>query len=113
MGSVVLNPRNQSVDDLYLYAHCQAAHPGGVTVLAINAGTTARELDARMRGERYTLSAARPDSPTVQLNGHTLEAADGGLPPLTGTHLPAGRTSLPAASITFLVFPDAQNQSCR
>uniref|UniRef100_Q022K2 Glycoside hydrolase, family 79 n=1 Tax=Solibacter usitatus (strain Ellin6076) TaxID=234267 RepID=Q022K2_SOLUE len=114
MGTTVLNPVTKAADDLYLYAHCQAGHPSGVTVLAINAGTTARELDAPMGAERYTLSAAQPDSPTVQLNGRTLEAsADGGLPPLTGAPVRAGRTSLPAASITFLVFPDAANQSCR
>jgi heparanase 1 len=82
--------------------------------MAINAGATARDLDSPLRGLRYTLSAGQPDSPTVQLNGNTLEAAaDGGLPSMNGIPIRPGRTTVPPASITFLAFPDAGNSTCR
>ncbi|HXB73256.1 MAG TPA: hypothetical protein VNY05_33775 [Candidatus Acidoferrales bacterium] len=114
MGRVVLNPGPQPADNLYIYSHCQVDRPGGVTVLAINAGATARDLDAPLRGERYTLSATQPDSSAVQLNGHTLHSgSDGGLPPLIGTPVRAGRIPLPPASITFVAFPEAGNKACR
>jgi hypothetical protein len=114
MGRVVLAPATQSAGDLHVYAHCQPDRPGGVTVLAINAGATARDLDAPPGGERYTLSAGQPDSPTVQLNGHTLEAgSDGGLPAVTGMRVRAGRITLPPATITFVAFPEAGNRACR
>ncbi|HTX36642.1 MAG TPA: hypothetical protein VME43_16555 [Bryobacteraceae bacterium] len=114
MGRTVLQPAPQPPANLYMYAHCQADRPGGVTVLAINAGTTSRDLEVPLRAERYTLSAAQPDTSAVQLNGHTLEAgSDGGLPPLTGIPIRAGRLSLPPASITFLAFPEAGNPACR
>jgi heparanase len=114
MGRVVLSPGVQSADNLYVYAHCQAGRPGGVTVLAINAGKTDREIDSALRGERYTLSATQPDTASVQLNGRKLEAgADGSLPALTSTPTRAGRVPLPPASITFLAFPDAGNTTCK
>jgi heparanase 1 len=114
MGRVVLDPGMQPADNLYVYAHCERDRPGGVTVLAINAGTTARDLDAPLRGERYTLSAPQPDSSVVQLNGHTLEAgSDGGVPPVTGMPIRAGGLPLPPASITFVAFPEAGNTACR
>jgi hypothetical protein len=114
MGRVVLDPGTQPQDDLYVYAHCQANRPGGVTVLAINAGDTARELNASMNGERYTFSATQLDGVAVQLNGKTLTAAsDGSLPQISGVPARAGGVSLPPASITFLAFSEAANAACR
>jgi hypothetical protein len=87
---------------------------GAVTVLAINAAATAREIDAPMAGERYTLTAPELQGTTVQLNGKTLVASDDGkLPPISGSPTRAGKVRLPATSITFLTFPQAGNQSCQ
>jgi hypothetical protein len=81
----------------------QVDRPG---VLAINAGATARDLDAPLRGHRYTLSATQPDSSANQLNGHTLDSgSDGGLPARTGTPIGAGHIPLPPATIPFVAFP--------
>ena len=114
MGRVVLDPGRQSVDDLYVYAHCQANHSGGVTVLAINAGDNARELNTSMNGERYTLSSTQLDGVAMQLNGKTLTAAsDGSVPQISGVPIRAGGVSLSPASITFLAFPGAANAACR
>jgi hypothetical protein len=87
-------------------------HPGGVTVLAVNAGSTPRELDLTLAGEQYALTARDLDSATIDLNGHELRAgADGALPGITGAKAPAGRLALPPASITFIAFPDAGNKA--
>ena len=112
IGTTVLSPGASSDDDLYLYAHSLRDHPGGVAVLAINAGSTARELLVPQAGERYTLTARDLDSRSVELNGHELRATgDGTLPRITGIQVRAGRISLPPASITFIAFPRADNKA--
>lgn len=114
MGTGVLNPETQSVNDLYTYAHCQAKRPGGVTVLAINAGAKEQEISVPQNGERYTLTAPQPDSAVVQLNGQTLQAgSDGSLPKMAGVAIKRGTLKLPPTSITFFVFPNANNNACR
>ena len=114
MGPIVLSPGPEPENNLYIYAHCRRDRPGGVTVLAINSGTTAQDLDLPMRGERYTLTAEQLQSTAVQLNGHALQAGSGGaLPPLAGIPIRAGRLRLPPASITFLAFPVAGNRGCQ
>jgi hypothetical protein len=114
MGRVVLNPASEPADDLYIYAHCQAARPGGVTVLAINAGTAAREISVPLRGQRYTLSAEQMESGHVQLNGKTLETgADGSLPKWAGMPVGSGPIRVLPATISFMTFPDAGNKACR
>ena len=114
MGPIVLSPGPQPENNLYIYAHCMRDRPGGVTVLAINAGTTPQELEVSIPGERYTLTAEELESTAVQLNGHALQArSDGGLPPLTGMPIRAGRLRLAPASITFVAFPKAGNSGCQ
>jgi heparanase len=114
MGTTVLNPEATPGDDLYLYAHSMRDHKGGVTVLAINAGATIREIEAPLAGEQYTLTAKDLDSTTVELNGHELRAsADGTLPRIVGVKVRAGRIALPPMSITFVAFPEAGNQARR
>jgi heparanase len=114
MGSVVLNPGPPPENDLYIYAHCMRNRHGGVTVLAINAGATAQEVEAPQSGKRYTLTAKEMESTAVQLNGRELEAAgDGALPPLDGGSVRGGRLSLAPASMTFLAFPNAGNKACQ
>jgi hypothetical protein len=114
MGATVLDAGPAPETDLYVYSHCMRDRKGAVTVLAINAAATAREIDAPMAGERYTLTAPELQGTTVQLNGKTLVASDDGkLPPISGSPTRAGKVSLPATSITFLTFPQAGNQSCQ
>jgi heparanase len=115
MGPVVLRPVGPSLDDdLYIYAHCMRDRPGGVTVLAINAGVTSRDLDAPLTGKRYTLTARELESTTVQLNGRELQAnSDGALPPLEGVLVRAGRLRLAPKTITFVAFPEAGNKACQ
>jgi heparanase len=114
MGTTVLNAGPAPQDDVYVYAHCQRGHPGGVTVLAINAGKSARELKTPVAGERYTLSARQLESATVELNGRALSTSnDGSLPPLPGVATRAGTLTLPPESITFVAVPKAGNQSCK
>ena len=114
MGPVVLNAGPESDDGLYLYAHCLPGSPGGVTILAINAGRASRELAFPIAGERYTLGASELESTSVALNGRQLEAgANGTLPPLTGLPVSAGRLSIAPAVISFFAFPKAANPSCR
>lgn len=112
MGTTVLSPGANAGDDLYLYAHSMRDHPGGVTVLAINAGATARDLYVPMAGERYTLTAKDLDSTTVELNGRELHVAtDGTLPRIKGAKAGSGRITLPPASITFVAYPKAGNKA--
>ena len=114
MGTGVLNPGTQSANDLYTYAHCQANRPGGVTVLAINAGATEQDVQISQQAERYTLSATQPDSAVIQLNGQTLQAGrDGSLPKMAGVSVKRGALKLPPTSITFLVFSQAKNNACQ
>jgi heparanase 1 len=114
MGSIVLDPGVRAQDDLYVYAHCMRDQSGGVAVLAINAGASAKELDAPLAGERYALTSKERQSATVELNGHELQAgADGSLPRISGVAVKAGRLSVPPTSITFVVFPKAANPACR
>jgi hypothetical protein len=114
MDRVVLNPGAKPDSDLYVYAHCMRDRRGAVTVLAINAGSTARELEAPIAGERYTLTAKELQGTDVQLNGRDLRAGeDGALPLIAGSPTQAGRLVLPATSITFVSFPLAGNNSCQ
>ena len=115
MGRTVLDAGVSPSENLYLYAHCLAGHPGGVALLAINADRQAsHDIQLPNPAERYTLSARRLEDATVQLNGKTLEAGrDGSVPALNGVQIPAGRVSLAPTTITFLGIPDAGNSACR
>ncbi len=114
MGPVVLSPGPPPDNGLYVYAHCMRNPSGGVTVLAINAGKTSKELEIPLPGKRYTLTAKELESRAVQLNGRELEATgDGSLPPLEGVSVRSGRLGLAPASITFVAFPNAGNEACQ
>ncbi|MBS1877722.1 MAG: hypothetical protein JSU00_31220 [Acidobacteria bacterium] len=116
MGDVVLDAGPTQDPKLHLYAHCMANHPGGVTLLAIVTDTGApRTLSLPAAAAQYTLTSSKGlESPTVELNGAPLAiGADDSLPAIEGRRHTKGRMELPPASITFLVFPDASNGSCR
>lgn len=114
MGRVVLDA-GASRTELHLYAQCLPGHPGGVTLLAINASRARpASIELSTPSQRYTLAARKLDDGKVQLNGQTLELrADDELPRLQGAPTPAGRVEFAPASITFLAVAEAGNGSCR
>lgn len=120
MGTTVLDAGTGTgmavgAPNLYLYAHCQRHVPGGVVLLAINAGRdTARQLSLPTPASRYTLNADNLLAGDVKLNGRTLTLdATGELPAIDGVATPAGMLSLAPASISFIAMPDADNPACR
>jgi hypothetical protein len=113
MGRIVLEAG--AAPGLHLYAHCHPSMPGGVTLLAINTSRTAsHSVKLPLVSERYTLSAARLQSPNVQLNSRALARSAGdALPDLMARPEPAGKIHLAPATITFLSIPGAANPACR
>ncbi|MCP3464168.1 hypothetical protein [Bradyrhizobium sp. CCGUVB23] len=115
MGTTVLDAGAGSAPDLHLYAHCHPRTKGAVSILAINTSRSeSRSLKMPIASERYTLDARPLQSPTVWLNGRTLELdANDRLPLLEARSMPAGTITLAPKTITFLVIPDAANPACR
>ena len=120
MGTTVLEAGVQSAGaspetSLHLYAQCMRGTPGGVTLLAINADKdAAKTLSIPAGAERYTLTSTDLMSQTVELNGTELKLGSGdALPRIKGKSTKAGDVSLAPASITFLAFEKAGNESCK
>ena len=120
MGTTVLEAGVQGAGpspatNLHLYAQCMRSTPGGVTLLAINADKNAAQtLSIPTGAERYTLTSNDLMSQTVELNGTELKLGSGdALPRIKGKATKAGDVSLAPASITFLAFEKAGNESCR
>jgi hypothetical protein len=115
MGTTVLNPQITAGTDLPLYAHCASGQRGGVALLAINTDRNGpRTLNVSGDAKRYTLTAASLEDTGVELNGKELHlGANDSLPELSGVSTRSGPVTLPPASITFLVFGEANNRSCQ
>ena len=113
MGTTVLDA-GRSEAGLHLYAHCLREQPGGVVLLAVNTShTQSRSLNLAMAADRYSLTAEKLESPSVNLNGQTLHLGrNDELPALRGVAVKAGRSTLQPASITFMTFATANNKSC-
>jgi heparanase 1 len=113
MATTVLNA-GRSEPGLHLYAHCLREHPGGVVLLAINTSRTqSRSINLPVAGNRYSLTAATLESPSVKLNGETLHLGrNDELPLLHGTTVKAGASTLQPATITFLTFANSNNANC-
>ena len=107
MGSRVLESGVPVQAGLHVYAHCQRAAAGGVTLLVINNDRDApHQLTIARPAQRYTLDAASPGDGTVRLNGATLALVDADdLPRLAGVATPAGLVTFAPATITFLAVP--------
>jgi heparanase len=114
MGATVLDPHTSLIPNVYVYAHCLRNHPGGVTLLVINADRQqVHEFTLPSEAERYTLTAKQLQDTTVQLNGKTLELdRDGDLPQFLGQSTRAGHISFAPTSITFLEITNADNSNC-
>jgi hypothetical protein len=115
MGTTVLDPGASPAPNLHLYAHCLRNHPGGVTLLVINADPAkTHSLELPTKAERYTLSAQKLQDTNVQLNGIELQLdTEDNLPELKGIASRSGAFEFAPASITFLAMPKAHNASCR
>ncbi len=115
MGAKVLDAGPTPSPALRLYAHCEPDRPGGVSLLALNTDpATTQTIAMPAASQRYTLTARTLDSRSVLLNGVELKLGDGdSLPALAGTATPAGKVTLPPASITFLAIPEANDPNCR
>jgi hypothetical protein len=99
---------------LRVYAHCQRAIQGGVTLLVINNDRDApHQLTIAQATQRYTLDSVSLGDGTVRLNGATLALTDtDDLPRLAGVATPAGIVTFAPATITFLAVPTAGNAMC-
>lgn len=115
MGTTVLDPGPSPAPDIYLYAHCLRDKPGGVALLAINAGRSATgELTLPVGASRYTLSAPDLLQPRVDLNSAELTLTSAGdLPAINGQAVKAGSVSLTPTTISFFAIPAANNPACR
>jgi hypothetical protein len=115
MGTGVLEPGVPIRAGLHMYAHCQRAMPGGVSLLVINTDRDASHtLELGNDSERYTLEAADLLDAQVWLNGHPLALETGGeLPRLQGVRASRSAVTIAPASITFLTIRAATNSACR
>ena len=114
MGATVLDPHTSPIPNVYVYAHCLQNHPGGVTLLVINADRQqVHEITLPSDAERYTLTAKQLQDTSVQLNGKTLQLnRDGDMPQFLGQSTRAGHISFAPTSITFLAIANADNSNC-
>jgi hypothetical protein len=87
MGTTVLDAGKSPSPNLHVYAQCLRNHPGGVTLLVINADAkVVQSLTVPTASERFTLTAQELTDKQVQLNGINLKlGADDALPELKGT----------------------------
>jgi hypothetical protein len=115
MGSTVLDSGVPIQEGLHIYAHCLRGSPGGVALLAINnSRTQPTSISLPAGADRYTLSAAQLESPSVRLNGQELRlGSNDQLPDLQGNRIPSGPVELAPASITYLAMAEAGNANCR
>lgn len=115
MGTTVLKPSSSPDNNLYVYAHCMKDTPGAVALLAMNTDRSApRTFTLSAASERYTMTAPKLESTSVELNGKELKLGAGDvIPDLKGVPTHPGAISLPPASITFFAVRGAQNAACR
>jgi heparanase 1 len=113
MGTTVLDPGAPVQTNLHLYAHCQRAVPGGVSLLVINTDKAPHSLKLSTALIRYTLDAAGLSDSVVRLNGDMLMLNDRNeLPTLAGAPTLAKTVTFEPATITFLAIPSAANAAC-
>jgi hypothetical protein len=112
MGATVLDAGVQQ--GRHIYAHCQRAVPGAVTILIINTDKTAAvSVLLPAASERYVLSADELESAQVKLNGTELAlGSNDDLPDIVGVRSPPGLVAIAPATIAFITIKDAGNPVC-
>ena len=115
IGSRVLKPGVPLTSGAHIYAHCAKDLPGAVTLVVINLDQNSPlALRIPMSGDRYTLSATKLLSKTVSLNDVELSVGpDGSVPHLVGSTIKAGIDLFAPRTISFIVLPRANNESCK
>ena len=114
MGPTVLEAGVPAREGLHVYAQCTYDKRGAVTLLVINNSRSAEtSLAISRNAQRYTLSADRPDSHEVKLNGMPLALGPkDALPVIAGVPVKAGTQTFAPVTITFLVMPGTANPAC-
>lgn len=113
MGTTVLASPKSPSPALRLYAHCTAGQPGGVTVMALNTGEAAQQLNLGGKGLAWTMTGQPLDTRQVLINGKAPDlAANGDLTGLNGAAV-AGKVTVPGQAIAFYSLPGAKNPVCR
>jgi heparanase len=110
--TVLASPASPS-PDMRLYAHCTRGQKGGVTMMALNLGSSAQSLAVGNNAKSWVMTGAPIDTKTVSINGQAPNMApDGTISGLDGARV-SGAVSVPGQSIAFVAVADANNTACR
>jgi hypothetical protein len=115
MGDVVLDPGFPKTGSLRIYAHCSKDGKGAVALVALNIDPDHEQmLTLPLAARELALTSPDLTSPTVMLNGTELRAgSDGSVGPIKASGLKKGPFRLAPSSVTFLIIPSANNESCK
>lgn len=104
MGSEVYNAGN-GAKGVYVFAHSLKGQSVGATYLVMNTNSVTASVNIPSDAEQYTLTSDALQGTKAFLNGNELQLDAGdNLPAINGKVMKAGKTELPALSISFLVF---------
>ena len=107
MGTEVYEAGKES-PGVYVFAHNMKGHNGGITLLVINTNKHTAAVQMTAKAEQYTLTSAKLEGTTVQLNGQELKLDENDeLPVLKGKPINSGQVTVPATSISFFAIADA------
>ena len=86
-----------------------------MALVVLNLDSTNQQvLQVPFEGRRYTFSAASLLSKTIDLNGVELKTdKDGTVPQIVVARIAPGAVQFAPQTITFIVFPKAENPSCK
>lgn len=114
MGSQVLGPPTNEVDDLTVYARCRADAGPGTAYAVINTSTDQTRTVTTSSGaaEVYLLTSEDLDSTAIQLNGVQLTANDDGTLPDLKPERTDEPIEIPAASVAYIIDPDLDAPTC-
>lgn len=96
---------------VYLFAHNTKGKEGSITLLVINTNKGETDMHIPANAQHYTLTSTELQGTAVQLNGKELKLTDSDeLPAINGQAVKAGDIKLPALSISFISFDDAEKK---
>lgn len=112
MGRTVLAPPASPAADVRVFAHCLPEGMGGVGLLALNTGETARRWALSGETHVWTLKGQPIDTRQITVNEQLPTLLNsgqiGGLDSVKSMDL----VDLPAHSVTFVAVPSANNAAC-
>lgn len=112
MGTEVFEADN-GAPGVYVFAHNLKGHPGGMTILVINANKQSASIHMPS-AEQNRLTSTELQGETVQLNGQELKLGPNDeLPAIEGEAIKAGKVTLPPTSISFFTVLDAGIQNSK